>query len=136
MNQIYAEKQPILLFDGECNVCNHWVDFILRYEKDEWFLFASLQSEEGRMISEHFHIPAAVDSVIVVINSRVYLYSEAVFQAVRALPWYWRWLRIFRVIPIKWRDGMYKRFAKNRYRLFGKRSTCRIPSAHEKKRFL
>ncbi len=136
MNELATHKQPVLLFDGECNVCNHWVDFMLKHEKEEWFLFASLQSEEGQGIVENFDIPKAVDSVVVVMNGRAYLYSDAVFQALEALPWFLKWLRIFRVIPVKWRDRLYKRFAENRYRLFGKRGTCRLPSANERKRFL
>ncbi|TWI54476.1 thiol-disulfide oxidoreductase DCC family protein [Halalkalibacter nanhaiisediminis] len=136
MKQLHTHQRPILLFDGECNVCNHLVDFMLRYERKQWFLFASLQSKEGQRLVADFDIPENVDSVIVLIDGRVYLYSDAVFEVARVLPWYLRWMRIFRVIPTKWRNKGYKHFAKNRYRWFGKRETCRLPTVDEKSRFL
>ncbi|NEU31849.1 DUF393 domain-containing protein [bacterium LRH843] len=129
-------NQPILLFDGECNLCNHWVDFLLRNEKKKWFLFASLQSEKGKKIVHDFQIPSAADSVVVILNDEVFLYSDAVLQVVNALPWYYGPLKLVRLMPKNWRDRLYKLIAKNRYRLFGKRQTCRVPTREERSRFL
>ncbi|MCM3714489.1 thiol-disulfide oxidoreductase DCC family protein [Halalkalibacter oceani] len=136
MPESNEEDRPILMFDGECNLCNGFVDFILRKEKDHRFLFASLQSERGRQLQEQFAIAPTVDSVIVINDKAAYLYSDAVFQVMKALPWYFRLLLVLRVVPKAGRDRLYRLVAKNRYRLFGKRESCRLPTAEEKSRFL
>ena len=136
MPESNEEERPILMFDGVCNLCNGFVDFILRKEKDYRFLFVSLQSERGRQLQEQFAISPAVDSVIVITDNTAHFYSDAVFQVVKALPWYFRLLLVLRVVPKVGRDRLYRLVAKNRYRLFGKLESCRLPTAAEKDRFL
>ncbi len=130
------QNRPLLLFDGECHLCNRWVDFILKHEIKDSFLFASLQSEKGKRVLEHFHIPASVDSVVVIMNGKAYIYSEAVLKVLQIMPFYLRWLRFLRIIPRSWRDYSYKQFAKRRYKLFGEKLVCRIGTSSERSRFL
>lgn len=136
MGNTNKKIRPILLFDGECNLCNHWVDFMLKKETKKWFLFCSLQSKTGQEIVRQFQLPSEIDSVIVIREEKAYLHSDAVLQALLVLPFYLRWLRVFRYLPKLWRDVLYKQLAQRRYRWFGKRSTCRIPTPEEKSRFL
>lgn len=128
--------RPILLFDGVCNLCNVFVDFILRYEIDSRFLFASLQSDKGRELTEKYHLSKDIDSVIVIKSGAAYSHADAVFQVLDVLPWYFKIIKVFKIIPNKLLIAGYKLIAKNRYRFFGKRETCRLPKKEERVRFL
>lgn len=136
MPESNEEERPILMFDGVCNLCNGFVDFIIRKEKDHRFLFVSLQSERGKQLREQLAISPAVDSVIVINDNTAHFYSDAVFQVIKVLPWYFRLLLVLRAVPKAGRDRLYRLVAKNRYRLLGKRDSCRLPTAAEKDRFL
>ena len=124
---------PVILFDGECNFCNGAVQFIIRRDPQGVFKFASLQSEAGRAL-----LPAGfdADSIVVVEGGKVLVYSDAALRVAAGLSWPWSMGRFGRVIPRGVRDGLYRWFARNRYRWFGKSAACMVPTAEVRARFL
>lgn len=128
---------PILLFDGVCNLCNGTVQFILRADRKQVFRFASLQSEIGQQLlhTAAYHGPP-LDSVVLIKDQKVFTHSEAVLEIARLLGGGWALLYGFKVIPKAWRDRIYTWIAQNRYRWFGKKEQCMIPSPELKERFL
>jgi predicted DCC family thiol-disulfide oxidoreductase YuxK len=130
------DSGPILLFDGVCNLCNHAVDFVIRHDPAGRIRFASLQSDTGRaLLRQHGGTPGTLDSVVLVENGRLYTHSDAALRTARYLRG-WRWLYALRGIPRSWRDAVYGWVARNRYRWFGQRETCRLPTPAERARFL
>ncbi len=119
-------KQPVILFDGICNLCNGTVDFLIKKDQKKQFAFVALQSDTGKLLTRKFKIAPETDSVILIYQNRVYFESEAAIEIARMLPFPWKLGGIFRIIPKKIMDGLYRWIAKNRYRWFGKRNTCRI----------
>jgi len=130
------QQNPIIIFDGECNLCNGTVDFLLKRDSKKQFRFASIQSEAAQLLFRKFQIPSEVDSVILIKSNKVYFESDAAIEIAGMLPFPWKMGTIFRIIPKKIRDNIYRRIAKNRYRWFGKRDTCRIPAPSERESFI
>lgn len=128
-------KQPVILFDGVCNLCNGAVDFLLKRDRKKQFRFASLQSETGKFLIHQYAIHEDSDSVILIKSGTIYFKSGAVFEIAGMLPYPWKIAAFLKIIPKKTRDKLYDWIAKNRYRWFGKRETCRILSAEEKEFF-
>ena len=128
---------PIILFDGVCNFCNRTINIILKYDKDAYFQFAPSQSNAAMGIMQQFKLDQkASASVILIDNDKVYTKTDAVIQIAQQLT---GWPRLFiglKFIPKFLRDFGYDLIAKNRYTLFGKRTTCRMPEASERHRFL
>ncbi len=128
------EKTPIVFFDGVCNLCNGAVDFLLRFDRTGQLKFAPLQGESAReLLSPHVR---QLDSIVFYCDEQVLTRSSAAFALMKYLSWPWRWFKIFKILPRAATDWIYQRVAANRYRWFGKRDTCRLPSAREKVRFL
>ena len=131
------EKQnPVILFDGVCNLCNGTVDFLLKRDRKKQFRYAALQSETGKTLIQKFHIPKQTDSVILIKLNKVYFESDAAIEITNMLPYPWKLGIIFQIIPKIIRNKIYRWVAKNRYRWFGKRKTCRIPTPEEKEFFM
>lgn len=130
------EQNPIILFDGVCNLCNGSVDFLLKYDRKKQFRFASIQSEAAKLLFRKFQIPAETDSVILIKSNQVYFESDAAIEIAGMLSFPWKMVVVFRIIPKKMRDNIYQWIAKNRYRWFGKRDICRIPATLEKESFI
>jgi predicted DCC family thiol-disulfide oxidoreductase YuxK len=128
-------NNPLVLFDGVCNLCNGTVDFMLKRDREKQFSFVALQSEAGEKIKEKFRFPAETDSVILIHREQVFYESDAALEIARLLPAPWKWAVIFKVVPVGWRNAVYRWIASNRYRWFGKRKECRMPSAEEQKFF-
>ncbi|WP_348675522.1 thiol-disulfide oxidoreductase DCC family protein [uncultured Abyssibacter sp.] len=132
-----AATQPIVLFDGTCNLCSFWVGFILKTDRNAVFRLAPVQSEAGQSLLRRWGFPTdRYDTLVVIADGRSYSRSGAVLRIVRDLPAPWRWLRVAGWLPRPMRDGIYRLVARHRYRLFGRRSVCRIPDAEERARFL
>lgn len=128
---------PILLFDGVCTLCDHAVQFVLDHEPDGQIQFASLQSSVGRaLLAAHGVDPESIDSVVFVDRGRAYLQSDAALRVASRLTWPWRGATVGRVLPRAVRDRMYAYVARNRYRWFGTRDACRIPTPETRARFL
>ncbi len=127
----------VILFDGICNFCNSSVNFVIEHDNAGYFKFAPLQSETGKAsILKLGAGETETDSVILIEDDRAYTHSTAALRIVRKLDGIWPWLYIFIIVPGPIRDLLYKWFAKNRYRLFGKMDACMIPTAEIRQRFL
>jgi len=128
---------PIILFDGVCNFCNRTVNIILKYDQDAHFQFAPSQSNAAIGIMQAFKLDQkASASVILIDQEKVYTKTDAVIQIATHLK---GWPRLFiglKFIPKYIRDFGYDLVAKNRYAIFGKRETCRIPDESIRHRFL
>lgn len=123
----------VILFDGVCNLCNGFVNFILERDQKGVFKFASLQSDYAKnLLGEESE--TELNTVIFYDGNQFYRKSEAVFQIIENLAGY-RWLKMFRFIPRRLSDGIYDLVAKNRYRIFGKSDSCRIPTQELLQRF-
>ncbi|GAB4404299.1 MAG: thiol-disulfide oxidoreductase DCC family protein [Anaerolineales bacterium] len=128
---------PILLFDGVCNLCNGVVDFILRYERAPVLRFAALQSQAGQAwLSEFGFAQTELNSVILIEAGRAYRESEAALRVCRYLKAPFPLALGLLRLPEGLRDPLYRALARNRYRWFGKRATCRLPTPEERARFL
>jgi predicted DCC family thiol-disulfide oxidoreductase YuxK len=128
---------PIILFDGVCNFCNSTVNFVLRQDRKQIFRFAALQSTSGQQLLRQHQLPyQTFNSFIFIDNNKPYLASTAALRLVRYLPWYWQWAQLFWLIPRFVRDRIYRLIANNRYKWFGKREACMIPSPEVRNRFL
>ena len=131
------QSNPVILFDGVCNFCNGATNFVIRHDKDALFRFASLQSETAAQLlpQEHEHLKK-FSSVVLLDNGQLFQKSNAVLKVVKYLPWYWQWAQVFWIIPRFLRDAVYDWIADNRYKWFGKRDTCMIPTPELRQRFL
>lgn len=131
--------KTVVLFDGVCNLCHRTVQFILRHDKSQRFVFASQQSEVGQQLLRRYGIPtetALADSVVVVEEGRVWLESDAALHILYRLGGVWRIPALLRWVPKGLRDWVYRLVAKNRYRLFGRLERCMVPTPELKERFL
>lgn len=130
-------ESPIILFDGVCNFCNSTVNFILRIDKKQVFRFAALQSNAGQQLLRNYHLSQETfNSFLFIERGKPYTASTAALRLVRYLPWYWQWAQALWLIPRFIRDRLYRLIANNRYKWFGKREACMVPSPAVQKRFL
>ncbi|SDY53010.1 thiol-disulfide oxidoreductase DCC family protein [Thermoactinomyces sp. DSM 45892] len=127
-------KQKIVLFDGVCNFCNDRVQFLLKHDKKKQLHFAPLQSNFVRNWVSEKGIQLE-DSMYFIDGKILYSHSTAVLRIIKELGGWWKWLYILILIPESIRNNLYRRFAKNRYRWFGKSEVCIIPSPEVRNRF-
>ncbi len=128
--------EGIVLFDGECNLCSGTVQFIIKRDPKGYFQFASLQSKTGMMLLKKYRLPSSQNSVILLEDGMAFEKSAAVLKICSRLTGLWKLIVIFRIIPKPIRDFVYDVIAKNRYRWFGKKDSCMLPSAENRRRFL
>ncbi len=129
-------SEPIIFFDGVCGLCNHFVNFVMARDHAGIFRFAPLQ---GTTAARLLNLPAeqALDSVVLWDRGDEYDRSAAVVRILSKLGGIWKLLAgLFWIIPLPLRNIAYSCVAKIRYRLFGKKETCRLPTAQERERFL
>jgi predicted DCC family thiol-disulfide oxidoreductase YuxK len=137
MSNLDREYQPVLLFDGVCNLCNSSVQFILKHEKNHDLKFAAIQSDAGEKLLALYRIdPNETNSVILISGDHVYTASDAVLKVTNHLKFPYSLGSILVVVPKAIRDFFYKGIAQNRYNWFGKRESCMIPTPQLRKRFL
>jgi predicted DCC family thiol-disulfide oxidoreductase YuxK len=125
-----------VLFDGVCNVCNGLVQFIIKRDPGALFQFASLQSDEAQQLLDVYQQPSSLDSIVLLHKGKVYTESTAILQICRKLTGLWKLLYALIVIPKPIRNGLYRWFARNRYRWFGQQESCMIPTPEIRQRFL
>ena len=132
------ENKKIILFDGVCNLCETSVQFIIKHDPKDIFRFVSLQSDLGKKILDHIGIKNSnLDSIILYEPGIAYYYkSTAALQIAKNLNGIWHYGTIFRIIPTGLRNYIYDFVAKNRYKWYGKKESCMIPTAELKSKFL
>ena len=128
---------PILLFDGHCNLCNAWVQFIVKRDSAGTIRFASLQSGAGRrLLEEHKIDENYIESLVFVEEERFSVSSNAAIRTLSYLDSWQKHLIFLSVVPRTLRDLVYRFIARNRYKWFGRREQCMIPTPELKERFL
>lgn len=129
-------SMKLILFDGECHICDSFVQFILNRDKENQFLFTSLQSEAGEFIQQKYRVPDHIDSVLFIDGDKVYIKSDAALKVLQNLTFPWNTLIAGKVLPYFIRDNLYDFIARNRHKWFGKKQVCRFPTAQERKKFI
>ena len=131
------EQQPLILFDGVCNFCNSAVNFTIRRDKLKIIKFAPLQSAVGNQFLRQYNLPTEeMRSFIFIENGVAYTQSTAAIKVCKYLNNLWPLCKVFLIVPKFIRDGAYNWIAKNRYKWFGTRQSCMIPTPDVKARFL
>lgn len=138
MTEDEISRRKIILFDGVCNLCNGSVIFILKWEKEPVFQFASIQSEAGKEILEWCRLPSNYNQAVVYIeNGRIHLGSTAALKIGQKLIFPWSLLSSAGfIVPKMIRDWVYNQIAQNRYQWFGKQDACMVPTESLRARFL
>lgn len=131
-------NKKIILFDGVCNLCDSAVQFVIQHDKNDVFRFVALQSELGQQIIKHIGINTQnIDSIILYEPGIAYYYkSEAALQIAKNLGGFFHFGTIFKIIPTSIANQLYNYIAKNRYKWYGKKERCMIPTAELKAKFL
>jgi predicted DCC family thiol-disulfide oxidoreductase YuxK len=130
------EENPVILFDGVCNLCSSSVQFILKRDKEKKFLFASLQSDYGQKVLQQFNLPIDnFNSFILYQDGKIFTKSTGALKMFSQLNG-WGWVKIFWIVPKFIRDAVYSLIANNRYKWFGKKNECWLPTPELKARFL
>lgn len=132
-----TSANSVVLFDGVCNLCNGWVRFVVRRDPHQCFHFASLQSTFGMNALRRHGLPADyLGSILLLEDGVLFTKSDAVLRIVRRLRWPWPAASALVIVPRALRDVIYQCVARNRYRWFGKREACMLPSPEDAARFL
>ncbi|MCM2350805.1 MAG: DCC1-like thiol-disulfide oxidoreductase family protein [Bacteriovoracaceae bacterium] len=130
-----TKTQPIIFFDGVCGLCNGFVDFIMAIDKQKRFLFSPLQSDFAKN-----NLPAKLtqdlSSVVLLIDGQTYTKSKAVIKVMNEIGGIWKIALMGKIFPEAFLNSAYEMVAENRYRLFGKKETCRLPTEEERQRFV
>ncbi|WP_312912053.1 thiol-disulfide oxidoreductase DCC family protein [Natronosalvus caseinilyticus] len=128
---------PILLFDGICNLCNGFVQFVVPRDTDEQFYFASIQSDVGKALCAEHGLPTdELESVVLIEGEDSYVKSGAIIRTASHLGGIYALLSPFRFVPRPVRDWAYDFVANRRYRWFGKKEQCMMPTGDVQSRFL
>ena len=138
-NKISKEynNKGILLFDGVCNFCDSAINFVIKHDKKNHFLFASLQSDFAKEICKNYDVnPTALETMILIENGKIYTKSHAALRVNLNLNGLYPLLYGFIIIPPFIRDAVYNWISKNRYKWFGKKDNCMIPDDKIKKKFI
>lgn len=126
----------IILFDGVCNLCNSVVSFLIKYDRQNNLHFAAQQLSAGQKLMLQHAIATNNNSVVFIKNEKVYFKSDAIIEIAKLLSGWPKLLMMGVVLPKFFRDGLYDIIANNRYKLFGKRAICSMPSKATENKFI
>jgi predicted DCC family thiol-disulfide oxidoreductase YuxK len=130
-------SQSVILFDGDCGLCNGVVNFVLRHDERGCFRFAPLQSPAGQSFLRRYGLPPeGVNSMVLLENGRFFTRSTAALRLARRLGGVWSLLYCLIIVPLPVRDFVYGLVAKYRYRVFGRSASCTMPTPEHRKRFI
>jgi predicted DCC family thiol-disulfide oxidoreductase YuxK len=135
MTQPNSCSDRVIIFDGECNLCSAWVDFVLRRDAGKCFRFVARQSAAARsLLGRQGAQPDDLGSIALVVGHEVHTRSDAALRIFGELPFPWKALCALLLVPRCLRDPVYSLISRTRYRLFGRRATCRLgdPEDHER----
>jgi len=131
------DESNIIFFDGVCNLCNFWVNYVIRNDPDEFFCFTSLQSDFASSFLKQNKINSDFETIILYSEGKFFKESDAIISILYKIRGFNRVLSILiKLIPLKIRNSLYRFISRNRYPLFGRRDHCMVPSHNIKNRFL
>lgn len=138
VEQLYdaSKDQPIVLYDGVCNLCNGFVNFVLRTDKEGIIKFCALQEKGGLALRHHLNMGTEIGTAIGLWKGQIFTHSDVLRMVASSLKGWWSLVLPLYVLPKSFRDWVYMLIAKNRYRLFGKRDTCMVPNNEVLSRFI
>lgn len=138
MIESLPKDKKIVLFDGVCNLCNNFIDQIIKRDKKNVFVFASLQSDIGIAIRKHLQLDTSTMDSVILYEPGIAYYkkSTAALHIMSEFGGAWKLVRGFLFLPKFIRDSGYDLVGKYRYKLFGKKETCRMPTPEERAKFL
>ena len=125
-----------MLFDGVCNFCNRMVNFAIRNDKKGKLKFAPLQSATGKQLTGKYNVPPPADTIVFISKGKAYTYADAAIRICRYLDWPAKAMYALIIIPAFISQPLYKWFARHRYKWFGKKESCMVPTAEVRERFL
>lgn len=132
-----SHKQSIIFFDGVCNLCNASIDFVIQRDKDNKYLVGALQDEVSKKILSQFSVDKNyLDSIVLLEANQIFYKSTAALKIAKNLSGLWPLLYPLIFLPVGFRDYFYNWIGKNRYKWYGKKSTCRLPTKEEQDKFL
>ena len=132
-----TDYKSIIFFDGVCNLCNASIDFVIQRDKKNHFLVGALQEDFSRKILSKFEVKESyLDSLVLLEKGKIFYKSTAALKIARNLSGFWPAFYPLILIPTFLRDPIYDWIGSNRYRWFGKKDTCRLPTPEEKAKFL
>jgi len=136
--EIKSQEKIVVMFDGVCNLCNGLILFLIPRDPRGIFVFSPLQSEQSKkVLAEKTNLnPNQLDSVVVIVNGKVYQKSKAVIQIFQRLSFPWKFLVLGNILPTAFTDRIYDFVGKNRYKWFGKKDQCMLPTPEILSRFL
>jgi len=127
----------LILFDGVCNLCSALVEFVIRHDPAAKFRFAAIQSQVGREIFQSHGLDAAdLQTFVFIAEGKLFLRSDAAIEVVSRFGRAWNICKLFRFVPRAFRNAIYSLIARNRYRWFGRKEVCMVPTPEIKERFL
>lgn len=132
------KNKQLILFDGVCNLCNSSVNYVIKHDKNNVFMFAPLQGETGKAIFNEYNLEVSkIDSIILYSEEKgIKIKSTAALNIASKLGFPNNLLTIFLIIPPFIRNWVYNFIAKNRYKWYGKKESCRIPTPELRAKFL
>jgi predicted DCC family thiol-disulfide oxidoreductase YuxK len=132
-----VNEHPIILFDGVCNFCNGTVNLVIKHDKKRIFRFAALQSGIGKQLLKEHHLSTTdLDSFVLIDAGKSYKRTTAALHIYPKLGGFWKLVNVLWIFPKPIRDAGYDLIARNRYKWFGKKEACMIPSAEVRSLFL
>ncbi len=132
-----AVEGPLILFDGVCVMCSRFVAFVIKRDPQARFRFVAAQTPLGQSLLSRLGLSTTdFESNVLIEDGRAWFKSGAFFAILRHLPRPWSWLAILRLVPLALTDRVYNIIADNRYRLFGRRDSCLVPTPDIRRRFL
>lgn len=127
----------LVIYDGVCNFCNGAVNFIVKRDHAERFVFSPMQTDFAQEMIKRYAIETVgKDTFLLIKNGHAYVWSNAALEISKDLSGIWSWCNFFRIIPRPFRDFIYRIFARNRIRLFGRTEQCVVPDQSLRKRFI
>lgn len=133
----FPKDKKIILFDGVCNYCNDKINFIIKHDVNDVFRFVALQSEKGQEIINYLGVNPSIDSIILYEPGiAYYVKSEAAFHILEELKTNYQWILLLNFIPNSIKDLVYDYIARNRYKWYGKKEACMIPTEEIKNKFI
>ncbi|RPH80362.1 MAG: thiol-disulfide oxidoreductase DCC family protein [Nitrospiraceae bacterium] len=133
----WVRHERVIVFDGVCNWCNGWVNFLIDHDPHGKFKFGTLQSEQAKQILQELQLSTEdFETFLLLERTRVFTKSTAALRIMRDLSGFWPLLYLFIVVPRPLRDTIYDVVARNRYKLMGKADACRVPTPSERARFV
>jgi len=136
ITDILLHKQPLLMYDGECALCNHLIQFYLKHEKKQELNFVPLDSPKAQLLIQHFELKATKDSMVLIRGYNAYIKSCAALRLSGYMKGLWPLAQVFLIIPPFLRNPVYDFVAKRRIKWFGLQQACMNINGFRKERFL